>query len=275
MSGSPIEKLFREAAARLWPDTPRLVQEHPVTAGGRSYRLDFAVTGLKKGVELDGHATHSRPEDIARNRLRQRDLEDAGWAVRRYGGQEVTRDATAVVRDVLKWCGLTEREQKHCLTCRCGEPAYQVIPSPVPAFTAPLAAMGFRPQPDPEYTDRLWQCRKLCLRAMAFQSNAPGFKSIPLKAMDQWGWWDAYPHRYDYTHCVHDRVTAGSRCEHGVADEERSGCHCTGGLTCPNNCGHQWYACRDCKIKFPFAGQEQAWLDCPVCGASLWRRRSC
>jgi hypothetical protein len=106
VSETTIERLFREAADRLWPDAPALVQEHPVTASGRNYRLDFAVPSLKRGIELDGHATHSSPGAIADDRRKKRALEDAGWQVRYYGGQEVTQDADHVVRDALAWCGL-------------------------------------------------------------------------------------------------------------------------------------------------------------------------
>lgn len=106
---SEIERLFREEAAIVWPTVPALVQEHWVTAGGQSYRLDFAVPSMMLAIELDGHATHSSTAAIAHDRKRQRDLEDAGWKVRRYGGQEVTRDAGAVVLDALRWAGLQER----------------------------------------------------------------------------------------------------------------------------------------------------------------------
>ena len=94
---SVIEKLFREAAAgNWWPELP-LVQEHWVRAGGQKYRIDFAVLTRRFGVELDGHATHSTPTAIAKDRRRQRALERDGWTICRFGGQEVTRSAANCV----------------------------------------------------------------------------------------------------------------------------------------------------------------------------------
>lgn len=106
---SEIERMFRQEAARTWPASPSLIPQYPVTAGGQRYRLDFAVPAMMLAIELDGHATHSSPAAIAHDRQRQRDLEDDGWKVRRYGGQEVTRDAGAVVRDALRFAGLQAR----------------------------------------------------------------------------------------------------------------------------------------------------------------------
>jgi very-short-patch-repair endonuclease len=117
MSESEIERLFREAIEQLWPDTPRLVQEHKVyklqfhgdTKAFR--RLDFALPDRKLGIELDGWSTHSSPEQIADDRLRKRVLEDAGWKIRYYGGQEVKQDALGCVRDALRWAGLEEKRR--------------------------------------------------------------------------------------------------------------------------------------------------------------------
>jgi hypothetical protein len=103
---SEIERLFREEAARIWPAVPELVQECRVTACGSNYHLDFAIPSMMLGVELDGWETHSSPTQIAYDRRKKRDLEDAGWRVRYYGGQEVWASAGYCVRDVLRWAGL-------------------------------------------------------------------------------------------------------------------------------------------------------------------------
>ncbi len=104
---TPIEKLFGEAAIRdWWPELP-LVQEHRVKAGGQNYRIDFAVPGWRFGVELDGHATHSSTEAIARDRQRQRHLERAGWTICRFGGREVHHDAASCVWEAKSaLCGM-------------------------------------------------------------------------------------------------------------------------------------------------------------------------
>lgn len=285
MSESPIEALFRVAASALWPDTPRLVQEHPVQAGGRSYRLDFAVPGLKRAVELDGHATHSSPEDIARDRQRKRALEDAGWQVRYYGGQEVTQDADRVVRDALKWCGLEAKAQAaHCGTCSC----YTHVAA---EYERPGEAEAIA-----EYEEGLRICRHLCLHALlrartrrpshlgpgvlqAYEQEIAGhngqwplFPPRPgaLDWMDEQGYWDLYDYKYDYTRCLSEQVLtqAGWRlkviasCGHHMVQE---GCHCTAGSFCPNSCGHSWYQCTNCSVRFPVIGHEAGWLACSSC----------
>lgn len=121
---SEIERLFREEAARVWPADPALIREYPVTAGGQNYRLDFAVPGRMLGIELDGHATHSSPAAIASDRQRQRDLEDSGWRIRRYGGAEVMRDPAEAVADALRWAGL---EPWRCPVCGCGVAACRAL----------------------------------------------------------------------------------------------------------------------------------------------------
>lgn len=92
---SPIEKSFWNAHQKLaLRELAGLVPQHPV---GRFF-LDFALPGLKIGIELDGFATHSSTADIARDRQRQRAIEAAGWRIIRFGGAEVHRDAAACVQ---------------------------------------------------------------------------------------------------------------------------------------------------------------------------------
>ncbi len=74
---------------------PSLKQEHRI---GR-YRADFAHLPSGTVIELDGHGSHSSPDAIAYDRKRQREIEQLGWHVIRFGGKEVMRDVRACVEE--------------------------------------------------------------------------------------------------------------------------------------------------------------------------------
>jgi very-short-patch-repair endonuclease len=96
---SPIEIQFWNAYTAIHPPALRgLVRQHPVG----QYRIDFAIPSQKFGIELDGHATHSSPAAIAADRRRQRALEEMGWRIIRFGGQEVYQNAAVCVRSAAR-----------------------------------------------------------------------------------------------------------------------------------------------------------------------------
>jgi very-short-patch-repair endonuclease len=98
-SASPIEKQFWEAHCRLaLPELKDLVPQHK--AG--PYKIDFALPGFMIGIELDGLRNHSKTEDITRDHVRQRWLEELGWRITRFGGSEVYHDAASVVRQAAR-----------------------------------------------------------------------------------------------------------------------------------------------------------------------------
>jgi len=93
---SPIEAEFWQEYWRNQPPVLKgLVPQYSFNDG--QYFIDFALPSFRIGIELDGHATHSSPQAIARDRKRQRDLESAGWRIIRFGGSEVTKDARGCV----------------------------------------------------------------------------------------------------------------------------------------------------------------------------------
>jgi very-short-patch-repair endonuclease len=51
-------------------------------------------------VELDGHESHAKPAAVERDRRRDLELRAAGFEVRRYTWQQVTRAPDAVVADL-------------------------------------------------------------------------------------------------------------------------------------------------------------------------------
>jgi very-short-patch-repair endonuclease len=94
---SPIEEAFWRAYVQSAPPELNGLKPQHEVFGGR-YRLDFALPDRKIGIELDGHAWHSKPEAFTRDRSRQRELELDGWRIVRFSGAEIMRDAGECVR---------------------------------------------------------------------------------------------------------------------------------------------------------------------------------
>jgi very-short-patch-repair endonuclease len=106
---SPIEVMFWNAYTATRPRALRgLVRQYPV---GR-YRLDFAIPLQKFGIELDGWATHASTIAIAADRLRQRNLEEMGWHVVRFGGREVHQNAAVCVRSAARLAALHKMKSR-------------------------------------------------------------------------------------------------------------------------------------------------------------------
>ena len=96
---SPIEKIFWSAGyfeLSKWGElTPQVRVE--------GYRVDFAylVGHHKIAIELDGYDYHSRPEQMARDYSRQRELTRSGWIVYRFTGSDINGDVQNCVREVV------------------------------------------------------------------------------------------------------------------------------------------------------------------------------
>jgi very-short-patch-repair endonuclease len=92
---SPAEQAMVAALFRTSPDTEVDAQTRIGV-----YRADFTVG--RTVVEVDGHAWHQRsPEQVARDRRRDRYMTARGWRVLRFTGSEVLRDALACAAEVL------------------------------------------------------------------------------------------------------------------------------------------------------------------------------
>jgi len=101
-NGSPIEEAFYEAWCRRIKDCnlpPHLFSLTPEYCIGR-YRVDFAHVRTHTAIELVGQATHSTTAAIAYDCKRQREIEDMGWHVVRFGGREIFTDVEACVNEV-------------------------------------------------------------------------------------------------------------------------------------------------------------------------------
>lgn len=98
---SPIEKAFADEWERYCNNVPALLREHRIGHSRGHYRVDFAHVPSGTIIELDGHSSHSSPDAIAHDRKRERELEQLGWHVIRFGGKEVMRDVHACVEEAF------------------------------------------------------------------------------------------------------------------------------------------------------------------------------
>lgn len=78
---------------------PRPERQHEVA--GTPYRLDYAWTGSRVAVEVDGYGPHSSREAFQDDRARQNVLVLAGWTVLRFTWADV-RSRPATVATVLR-----------------------------------------------------------------------------------------------------------------------------------------------------------------------------
>ncbi len=72
-------------------------QHEVVTLSGRRYRLDFAWPDLAKAIEVDGLDAHASADSLDRDLIRQNDLLEAGFQLRRFSARTVRRDLDGVI----------------------------------------------------------------------------------------------------------------------------------------------------------------------------------
>ena len=74
---------------------------HPVRLpDGRKYVLDFGYPDRLLAIEVDGHGTHATRRQRASDNARINALEDAGWSVRRFTFEQVTKEPEGVIAAV-------------------------------------------------------------------------------------------------------------------------------------------------------------------------------
>ncbi|MDX3213954.1 DEAD/DEAH box helicase family protein [Streptomyces sp. ME02-6991-2B] len=80
----------------------RVRGQHPVAVDGRTYRLDYLISGaaVQIAVELDGFAFHSDRAAFTYDRLRQNDLAAAGLTVLRFSYDAVRLDTARCVQQL-------------------------------------------------------------------------------------------------------------------------------------------------------------------------------
>lgn len=82
-------------------DGHKFKRQHPI---GR-YVVDFVCTDKKLVIEVDG-STHMSEAAASRDRSRQKWLENKGYTVLRFWGDEVKNDIKGVIERIRGKCGI-------------------------------------------------------------------------------------------------------------------------------------------------------------------------
>jgi very-short-patch-repair endonuclease len=85
-------------APERWPALKGLDRQVPVLG----YRLDFGIARRRLGVEVDGLAFHGGQEAWAKDHIRQRRIEAAGWRILRFTAKEVSGSPVAVLDEIAR-----------------------------------------------------------------------------------------------------------------------------------------------------------------------------
>ena len=73
------------------------------------YIADFLCLELKLVIEVDGR-THLEAATIAKDKTKQKDLEEAGYTVLRFTDEEVLKHINAVTGLIEEWVEMKEKE---------------------------------------------------------------------------------------------------------------------------------------------------------------------
>jgi hypothetical protein len=92
---------MRFARAIVGAGFPEPVQQHPVSVGGRRYRIDLAYPDRNIAIEIDGWEHHRSRSAFDDDRNRANDLVVAGWHVLRFTSTTTDAQAAATVAAAL------------------------------------------------------------------------------------------------------------------------------------------------------------------------------
>lgn len=91
----------RALRALIAAGLPAPVQQHPVTVGRRTCRIDLAYPEAMVAIELDGWAWHGNRTAFDADRARANELEAAGWHVFRFTSTTSDAEMARVIRAAL------------------------------------------------------------------------------------------------------------------------------------------------------------------------------
>lgn len=79
---------------------PAPVRQHWVEVNGNRYRLDLAYPPSLVGIEVDGHQHDDDPDVVAGDRIREAELEAAGWRIIHVRAGRLASDLPGALRDL-------------------------------------------------------------------------------------------------------------------------------------------------------------------------------
>jgi very-short-patch-repair endonuclease len=95
----------------------QLIRRAPVPAPVHQLRIrlptasnaypDFSWPDRMRIVEVDGFDSHSSPEQLNADLMRQNMLMDLGWEIRRFTGRRIRRDPGGVVAEITQFVNST------------------------------------------------------------------------------------------------------------------------------------------------------------------------
>jgi len=117
---TPIEQIFLMKWKFAGLDKKlnvRLAPHEPVDTEVGSYAVDFLIVSedpslenVKIAIELDGHEFHEKtPQQVRKDKVRERAIVQQGVTVLRFSGSEVVRDGRGCVEEVEKFLRKTMR----------------------------------------------------------------------------------------------------------------------------------------------------------------------
>lgn len=137
---------FLEYAFLRWVLTPavkaetvsRITPQQEISVEGRCYRVDYALTGqaLRLAVELDGFEFHGSRAAFTYDRLRQNDLQAAGWTVVRFSYDSIRLETQRCVFQLQSMMRLDPLLSRMLIEEPQVEPP-EMDPNPLYAYAAP------------------------------------------------------------------------------------------------------------------------------------------
>jgi hypothetical protein len=101
-TGSAAEVELRRLIRRAGVPRPIHQLRIPLPNGSNAYP-DFSWPDRMRIVEIDGFDSHSTPEQIHRDLIRQNALMDLGWEIRRFTGRRIRREPQTVIGEVARF----------------------------------------------------------------------------------------------------------------------------------------------------------------------------
>ncbi|HMS39779.1 MAG TPA: DUF559 domain-containing protein [Pyrinomonadaceae bacterium] len=93
-------------------------EQEEVGLNERNYRIDYAIfgEGIKLAVELDGFEFHGSRQAFSYDRLRQNDLQAAGWTILRFSYDSIRNETERCVAQLQSILAQDSRLKEFIIT---------------------------------------------------------------------------------------------------------------------------------------------------------------